>query len=85
MLPNAICHAGLGRCPDSQGPPRVHQRSLGAVPAPERAVPKPSIRQLLKPDAGQLLGFRGELEQVGSGLWGRRNVGRCRSLEKGRL
>lgn len=52
LLTQAACHTGLGRCPVSQGPLRVPQRSLGAAPALERAVPKPSITLSPNPTYG---------------------------------
>ena len=79
-LTHATRHTGLGRCPGSQGPPRVHQRSLGAAPAPERAVPR------LSDSHGSLVRASSRGSQ-GNGsrrsrLEGRRNGSRRQSLEE---
>ena len=79
-LTHATCHTGLGRPPGSQGPPRVHQRSLGAAPAPEMAVPR------LSDSHGSLIwtSSRGSQENRNrrSGLKGRRYGRKRQSLEE---
>lgn len=80
-LTHATCHTGLGRRPGSLGPPRVQQGSLGAAPAPERAVPRlsESHRSLIRASSR---GSKGN-ESRRSGLKGRWNGGRRQSWRKG--